>query len=114
MAQLDVIIFTGTSGREYSLRVYPWKHRFKPLAAVYVVTERSIESRSIPTYSPIYVGITDDLSQLFSAHAKGECFEMYYANTVAVLPEADAAKRKQIEQDLLAALELPCNEAESC
>ena len=109
MAKLDTATFTGRSGREYSFRIYPWEHQFKALPAVYVVTERAVEPNSAPTFSPVYVGLTADLSQIFAGHEKHECFQMYYANTIAVLPEADAAGRARIEQDLVAALNPPCN-----
>jgi hypothetical protein len=34
---------------------------------------------------------------------------MYYANTIGVLPEPDAARRAAIIEDLRAALDPPCN-----
>ena len=109
MAKLDTLTFTGQSGQEYSFRAYSWEHEFKALPAVYVVTERAVEPNSDPTFSPVYVGMTDDLSKIFENHEKSDCFQMYYANTIAVLPEPDAAARSRIEQDLLESLKPPCN-----
>ena len=68
---LDSVSFKGKSGREYSFRVYVWENEFKPLAAVYVVTERVAEPDSNPNYKPVFVGTTDDLSQVFNNHEKG-------------------------------------------
>ena len=49
-----------------------------------MVTERSVEPNSAPTFAPVYAGATEDLSNLFGSHEKSDCFQMYYANTVAV------------------------------
>jgi hypothetical protein len=103
------VTLAGKSGKTYELRVYPWKHPFKRLAAVYAVMERVIESRSTPAYTTVYVGETENIRAVFSGHDKHECFEMYYANTIGVLPEPDAARRAAIIEDLRAALDPPCN-----
>lgn len=113
MAKLDTLTFTGQSGQEYSFRVYSWEHEFKALPAVYIVTERTVEPNSAPAFSPVYIGMTEDLSSLFGSHEKSDCFQMYYANTVAVLAEPDAAARARIEKDLVGALEPPCNADEA-
>jgi hypothetical protein len=75
--------------------------------------ERAIESRSTPAYSTIYVGETDNVRTVFANHDKRECFEMYYANTIGVLPEPDASWRAAIAEDLRVALDPPCNRAGS-
>ena len=113
MPPIDTVTLVGKSGRTYQLRIYAWKHVFKRLAAVYAVMERVIESRSTPTYSTIYVGETENIRAIFAGHEKRECFEMYYANTVGVLPEPDAAQRAAIAGDLRAALDPPCNRVNS-
>lgn len=114
MSKLDTVTFKGQSGCEYSCRVYPWEHEFKSLAAVYVVTERVVEPNTAPAYSPVYVGVSDDLARVFESHEKSECFQMYYANTIAVLPVPNASERARIEQDLLEALDPPCNGDDPC
>lgn len=103
----------GKSGRTYQLRVYPWKHPFKPLSVVYAVMERIIESRSTPSYSTIYVGEAENVRTVFANHEKRECFEMYYANTIGVLVEPESAWRAAIVNDLRAALDPPCNRTDS-
>jgi hypothetical protein len=113
MPPLDTVTLAGKSGRSYQFRIYAWKHAFKRLAAVYVVMERIIESRSTPAYSTIYVGDTDNVRTVFAGHDKRECFEMYYANTIGVLPEPDGARRAEIADDLRAALDPPCNRGDS-
>lgn len=113
MPPLDTVTLAGKSGRAYELRIYAWKHPFKLLSAVYVVMERVIEAQTAPSYSPIYVGETENVRTVFAGHAKSECFEMYYANTIGVLPEPDAAQRAAIVADLRAALDPPCNRNDS-
>jgi hypothetical protein len=113
MPPIDTLTLAGKSGRTYQLRIYPWKHAFKRLAGVYAVMERAIESRTTPTYSTIYVGETENVRAIFAGHEKRECFEMYFANTIGVLPESDAAQRAAIADDLRAALDPPCNRANS-
>jgi hypothetical protein len=109
MPPLDTLTLVGKSGRSYELRIYPLTHRFKRLSAVYAVMERVIEPRSPPKYSTVYVGETENLATVLSGHAKTECFEMYYANTIGVFPEVEAGKRAAIANDLSGALAPPCN-----
>ena len=110
MAKLDTVTFTGQSGQTYTFRIYVWKHQFKPLGGVYVVTERRMEPDHPPTYAPIFVDQTDDLSQLFDDHPNRTCFEFYYANTIAVMAEPNETERGRIKEDLLDALQPPCNQ----
>jgi hypothetical protein len=113
MPPLDTLTLVGKSGRKYELRVYPLIHRFKRLSGVYAVMERVVEPRSTPKYSTVYVGETENLATVLSGHEKTECFEMYFANTIGVFAEADAAKRAAIANDLSGALGPPCNRAGS-
>ena len=112
MATLDTITLAGRSGQDYAFRVYPWEHRFRAVPAVYVVMAREIEPQKAPSYTPIYVGLTEDLSQIFEAHVKDECFQAYNANTIAVVAETDPLEQIRIEQDLLKRLNPPCNAQE--
>ena len=109
MAKLDTLTFVGQSGHKYRFKVYSWGHQLKPLPAVYVVTERVVEPDAPPTYSPVFIGITDDLLRVFEKHVKSECFEVYYANTIAVLPVPELGLRSKIVNDLFDALKPPCN-----
>jgi hypothetical protein len=113
MPPLDTLTLVGKSGCKYEFRVYPLKHHFKRLSAVYAVMERVVEPRSAPKYSAVYVGETENLATVLSGHAKTECFEMYFANTIGVFPEVDASKRAAIANDLRGALDPSCNRAGS-
>jgi hypothetical protein len=107
--KIDSISLAGGSGEQYAFRVYVWATSFKTTGGVYVVASRSIEPNGSKSYAPVFVGTADDLSGVFADHPRDECFQMYYANVVAVLPENDAARREEIAADLIAGLEPPCN-----
>jgi hypothetical protein len=61
----------------------------------------------------LFVGSAADLSKAFKGHPRGDCFQMYYANVIGVLKEADAGARERISADLIAALAPPCNAADA-
>jgi hypothetical protein len=107
--RIDVVTFVGRSGKRYDFRVYVWETKFKSLPAVFVVASRHIEPGEEPRYEPLFVGATADLTKTFQKHPRTDCFQMYYANVVAVLKEPDAATRERVSQDLLESLAPPCN-----
>ncbi|HEU4617773.1 MAG TPA: hypothetical protein VFV10_07000 [Gammaproteobacteria bacterium] len=112
MKKIDTLSLTGRSGRHYEFRLYVWQTPLKSVPAVYVVTERSIEPNRAPSYKPLFIGSTADVSKIFERHPKQDCFDLHYANTVGVLREGDPAARAAIETDLIDALSPPCNAAE--
>jgi hypothetical protein len=107
--RIDAVTFVGRSGKRYAFRVYVWDTPFKSLPAVFVVASRHIEPGKDPSYEPIFVGATADLTKTFDGHPRTDCFQMYYANVVAVLKETDTGTRERISQDLIASLAPPCN-----
>lgn len=109
MPKLDSLTIRSRSGETYKFRVYILGNHFKPISGVYLVSERSIEPGAKPTYKPVYVGETADLSTVSDPHEKDECFQMYLANTIAVLPEDDGSERTRIVIDLIDSLQPPCN-----
>jgi hypothetical protein len=113
VGKIDSMTLTGASGREYAFRVYVWETKFKPLPGVYVVASRTIEPGAAAAYQPLFVGMTADLSKALANHPRLECFQMYYANTIGVLKEADAEERGRIVADLTQALQPHCNGDES-
>ena len=44
MSKFGRVTFTGESGRDYAFAAYPRETRFKPIAAVYVITKREANS----------------------------------------------------------------------
>lgn len=106
---IDGLTLTGRSGQAYEFRVYVWATKFKPVAGVYVIAERSIEPGQRPRYAPLFVGAADDLSKALKDHPRTDCFQLHYANVIGVLKESDAAARERITADLIDALAPPCN-----
>ncbi len=68
-----------------------------------------MEPGQSPRYESVFIGSAADLSKAFKSHPRGDCFQMYYANVIGVLKEADAAAREKISADLIEALAPPCN-----
>lgn len=111
--KIDAVTFAGGSGTDYEFRVYVWETKFKSLPGVYVVASRSIEPGQSARYEPVFVGAAADLSKTFKGHPRSDCFQMYYANVVGVLKEADATNREKIMRDLTEGLAPPCNAADA-
>jgi len=107
--KLDTVKFDGESGEQYEFRVYVWQTRFKPLPGVYVIASRTVEPGQEPEYTPVYIGTAADLSRVLANHPHHECFELYLANTIAVLQQEDEAVRLRVANDLIAKLRPPCN-----
>ena len=100
--------FIGQSGIHYSFEVYPRGTQFNHVAAVYLVTKRTIQNgRGV--HEIIYVGETADLAERFSNHHKEDCFNMSGANCICVHLEKDAGARLRKEADLVEAHKPPCN-----
>jgi hypothetical protein len=107
--RIDAVTFVGRSGKRYDFRVYVWDTKFKSLPAIFVVASRHIEPGEDPRYEPVFVGTTADLTKAFDDHPRTDCFQMYYANVVAVLKEPDEDSRERISRDLIDGLAPPCN-----
>jgi hypothetical protein len=111
--KIDALTLAGASGKQYEFRVYVWNTKFKALPGVYIVASRTIEPGQSARYESVFVGSAPDLSKAFKTHPRGECFQMYYANVIGVLKEADADARERISADLIASLAPPCNSADA-
>ena len=111
MAKLGTITFTGASGTNYEFNVYPWGTSFKKdFGAIYFVTNRTQKSDGGYSHTRIYVGETEALSTRFDNHHKQACFDSYNKNCVCVYGEQDENERFEIEQNILAHYDPPCNE----
>jgi hypothetical protein len=107
--RIGALTLAGASGKQYEFRVYVWDTKFKALPGVYFVASRSMEPGKDARYESLFVGSAPDLSKAFKSHPRGDCFQMYYANVIGVLKEADADAREKISADLIEALAPPCN-----
>src|SRR4051812_18885693 len=90
----------GKSGNQYSFELYSLQTDFNPLGAVYIFLSGS---------APVYVGETGDLSERFDGHHKAEEIRRHSADRIGVLVESNPQRRLQIEADILAAYQWPCN-----
>jgi hypothetical protein len=89
--------------------MYPWETEFRALGGVYIITKRTA-TRGGGTHSLIYIGHTGNLAERFNNHHKADCWERHGANCIGILLEESETKRLEIEADLLAAYDWPCNE----
>ena len=53
MAKFGRVTFTGESGQDYAFAVYSRDIRFKPIAAVYVITKREANTDGHASYTRI-------------------------------------------------------------
>ena len=109
MAKFGRVTFTGESGQDYAFAAYSRDTRFKPLAAVYVITKRRTDRNGPAFHARIYVGQTDNLERHSLNHERKHCFDRKHANCVCVFPENDQDRRLAIETDLRRAYDPPCN-----
>jgi hypothetical protein len=107
--KIDQVAFVGSSGRSYDCRIYVWDTKFKAVPGVYIVASRTKDPGQPARYEALFVGEAADLSAALKDHPQHECFQMYYANVIAVLKEENARTRAAILADLEAGLSPPCN-----
>ena len=105
MAQNPTVTFTGGSGKKYEFTAYLAGTNFKAIAAVYIFTKQVGSS-----YTRLYIGQTDNLDERISNHEKWPCVRRHGVNTICVLVTSGAFSRLQIESDLLALGNPPCND----
>jgi len=109
MAKLGTITLKGQSGAEYKFNVYDWGTNFDDIGAVYYISNRYKDNVGAWTHTKIYIGQTGDLSERFDNHHKAECFEDHNANAISVHKEENENSRLILEEDLIEALNPPCN-----
>lgn len=85
------IFFSGKSGEKYHFHVWPLDTRFKPVAAVYLVTKRAYDNTSYrrASHDAIYIGQTGDLSGALEAGGQVERYRKFGANCICVLALGD-------------------------
>ena len=109
MSNSSSIVFRGKSGERYRFQTWPIGTAFKPVGAVYIVTERTYDDRTFATkasHRPLAIGETADLSATFVSKTDMKALAAKGANCICVFAVADPARRSQIEGDLLDANEI--------
>jgi hypothetical protein len=109
MTQYGTLAISGASGSSYKFTVHSWDTKFNPIGAVYVITKRTEKPGGVGSHTYIYVGQTGDLSERFDDHHKINCFRRNGANCICVHPDANKASHLKKEEDLIQALNPPCN-----
>jgi len=109
MAKHGTLRFTGKSEEGYNFTIYSDDTPFNALGAVYVLANRQKKVKGHYTYSIIYIGETDDLSESLTNHHKASCLSRYKKNAICIYGENNEQKRLEIESDLLGNYAPPCN-----
>ena len=111
MAKLADYTVAGRSGETYKFEVYPKDSSWNEVAAVYLVTKRTIKPDGVGgQHENIYVGQTENIKARFASHDKENCFAARQANCVCVLQVSSEQARLAIEADILAGGRWPCND----
>ena len=110
MARLGHVIFTGKSGKKYTLDAYDIKSSWSEVAVVYIATRAEEKPDGGYTHHAIYIGQTDNLKERFKTHLRQGCFEKNKANRLCLLMEKDLKTRLSIESDLIGLWKPPCND----
>ena len=107
----------GASGKTYLFNLYGYsnfsqlKNAFKPLAAIYVFSQRYIDDNSY-RHHLLYLGQTNNLSTRYDNHHKENVITANYGNCIWIhVFNGSDLERVEAEKDLLESYDFPCNEA---
>jgi len=106
------VTFSGKSGVKYTFQVWSLDTRFKPLAAVYMVTRRAQENSTYnrASHEIIYIGQAANLADPFATEAQFDCFRKHATNCICIHLVEDEARRVEMEEDLFTLHEAHCNQ----
>ena len=110
------LTLNGISRKEYIFDLYTFddfselRSAFLARAGVYLFTRRRATNEGF-THDLVYLGETGNLSRCFDNHHREEEIKAHFANCIGIhAAPANEEQRKQIETDILAAYDFPCNE----
>lgn len=118
---LGTLVLTGKSGQSYTFKIYEYDTMASiddavkdfTQAGLYVFANKHMKPNDNRNwFSVIYIGETEDYSKRdYSNHHKKDCIKSKDSNTwgYCVLTVSDQ-KRKDIEADLIANYNPPCND----
>lgn len=98
------IYFKGKSGERYAFQACSVGTKFKPVGGVYLITRRTYEDRTFATkasHHAMAIGQSADLASALATTAELNKLVAKGANCICVYAVADAARRAEIEQDLV-------------
>ncbi len=106
---MSTVAFQGLSGNSYTFTAYPITQAFLEFGAVYIITKRYVDANNQYRFSPIYIGITGDMSTRFDDHHKADCFTRNGANFICVHSDNTDESRRSKETDLIRYWNPICN-----
>ena len=106
------ITFTGKSGGKYRFQAWSLDTRFKPMAAVYIVTKRAQDNSTYrrASHDSIYIGQTGNLADPFGTESQFDCFRKHGANCICICLFENEVQRIAVEEDLIALHSTHCNQ----
>ena len=103
---LRTITWTGKSGLSYTYYIYPFGTPFEAKPGNYIFASET----GFNSFTPIYFGETEDLSERFDYHHKMPCILRNRATHVHVhLNERGVLARQAEERDLILRWSPTCN-----
>ena len=106
------ITFTGKSGGKYRFQAWSLDTRFKPMAAVFIVTKRAQDNSTYrrASHDSIYIGQTGNLADPFGTESQFDCFRKHGANCICICLFENEEQRIAVEEDLIALHSTHCNQ----
>lgn len=106
------ITFTGKSGEKYRFQAWSLDTRFKPMAAVYIVTKRAQDNSTYrrASHDSVYIGQTANLADPFGTESQFDCFRKHGANCICICLLENEEQRVAVEEDLVALHSTHCNQ----
>jgi hypothetical protein len=101
---IGTVIFKGRSGEEFRFQAWPLTAKFKAVGGVYIVTKRSFEDRTFTTkasHHPLVIGHTANLADALISKSQLAKLTAQGANCICICTVTDAARRAEIEKDLI-------------
>jgi len=105
------ITFYGKSGEQYSFQIWSLDSEFKPFAAVYFITKRTVDKTTLmrARHNAVFIGHTDDLAKTLTTDVPMAEFRKFGANCVCIYTDSSKRRRAAVQQDLLERYSRFCN-----
>jgi hypothetical protein len=110
MACLGKTSFKSKSGIRYRFKVFPLNTRFRKIGGVYLIACRDRCDEGGHGHKILYVGASEDFSQLCETHRKTQDLLQFGANCICLQSDQSAESRSKKESDLIAAFSPVGNE----
>ena len=104
MVEERTILWTGLSGKEYKYWIYPIGTSFEEKPGNYIFAKET----NPHTWSPCYIGQTENLNQRLDNHEKEADAKRNGATHAHLTPDVETV-RKTEEKDLIQKWKTPCN-----